>query len=198
MSSFKNKKGGELSFTKSLAALTAKRASHKKMKTTAQEISYVSKSLYAGVGFLLAAGKEVSLKGADVSNTVIIKADIETGDEYSDQVFGAKFVKFASKVNKGKLNLGSKSRIATSRFVENVSGNDAIDLRIARLKDDDMKDEASLIKSTLKAAKKGFIDFDRKVVNREFIALSKLSNEDFLEQIEAKTADYLDSLTVKP
>jgi len=194
MGSFKNTKGGGLSFTKILSGVTGKRAASKKMKTTASEISYSVKSKYAFGAFLLAAAKEIDLKISDTTDSVIVKADVETGDEFVDAITNDKLFKFVKKTNKGKLNLGSKSRIATSVLVANISDSDAIDRRIARLKDDDNKADAKTIKSTMKQFKIDYSDYKRVDLNRIFISLAKYDNSEFLTRIEPLVVAYADGL----
>jgi hypothetical protein len=78
-------------------------------------------------------------------------------------------MKLIKRTNKGKLNLGSKHRIATSRTLESISSNDAIESRRQRLLNDDMKAEAKEIKAFIKMAKKSYSDFKRADLNRIFI-----------------------------
>ena len=195
MGSFKNTKGGGLSFTKILSAMTGKRAVAKSQKTVKGELSYSLKSKYALVATGLAAIKEWDLKSCDVSNAAIIKMDVETGDQYSDAVLNDKVVKFTKKVNKGKLNLGAKTRIATSSFVTSVSDSDAIDRRVIRLKDDDEKTEAKAIKTEIKDFKVKYSDYKREDLNRHYDSLAKYSNDEFLERIKPLVADYIATLT---
>jgi len=196
MAKFVNKKGGSLGFGKIISEITGARATSKKHKKTSGEISYIFKSLFGFIAFLLAGLKEMLLKGSDFENAVVVVSDVETGGEYSNAVINHKATKFAKQTVKGKHNLGSKTRIATSRLIENVTDNDAIDRRINRLKDDGYKDEVADIKSMMKAAKKNVPGYSRKSLNRMFINTTKLSNEDFLAQSEDLINDYLESLNV--
>ena len=194
-SAFKNTKGGALSFMNTVKAVTGARATSKATKTVKGEVSYVTKSLYGFVAFLAAAGKEGTPKSCDGMNSIVAKADVETAEEYVAEVIETKLMKFVKKTNKGKLNLGSKHRVATSRTLESISSNDAIEARRLRLLDDDMKTEAKEIKAFIKMAKKSFTDFKRADLNRIFIDLAKYSNSDFVTKFEQPLIDYVDGLT---
>jgi hypothetical protein len=197
VSAFKNTKGGALSFMNTIKAVTGTRATAKSTKTVKGEVSYVAKSAYVGLSFLAAGVKELTLKSCDVSNSVIAKADVETADAFVNEVVETKLMKLIKRTNKGKLNLGSKHRIATSRTLESISSNDAIESRRQRLLNDDMKAEAKEIKAFVKMAKKSYSDFKRADLNRIFIELAKYNNSDFVNKFEEPLKKYIETLTPK-
>ena len=194
---FKNTKGGALSFMSTVKAVTGVRATAKSTRTVKGEASYVAKSTYIGLSFLAAGVKEITLKGCDVSNSVIAKADVETADAFVNEVVETKLIKFVKKTNKGKLNLGSKHRIATSNTMESISSNDAIESRRLRLLNDDLKQEAKEIKLFIKNAKKSYTNFKRVDLNRIFIDLARYSNSDFVTKFEQPLKKYVETLTPK-
>jgi len=170
-STFLNSKGGSLGFGKILKIVTGKRAASKKMKTGGDDAAYLVKSAANGILFTGAFVKAKVLKGADVTNSVVVAADPKTGDKFIKSTIENDVIKHVKKINKGDFDFAGKHQIATSRAFEKASTNDAITARLNLLSDDDMTDDVKTIKALMKSMKADYSDYKRDNFNQAFVDL---------------------------